>query len=268
MKIGGGSKAAICFALGCVVVYPAHLSADTIQDENFINAVYLDLLDRPADPSGLDLNVNFLNSGGTYFQVANSVDTSPEYYTDLVDSYYQSYLGRPADPESALLVSLLSKEGGTDQEVQETILGSTEYFGNQGDSNANFVISIYRLLLNRTPSTEEADSWISLLNIGTLTRSQVVAAFLGSPEYESDEIGTWFQSFLGRAAEAEDLGNFLTELQDAVTDETAIAQIIGSQEFFNLAQESPTQGAPEPDTFLPLALGLGFLMMRARRAVR
>jgi hypothetical protein len=248
-------------ALGCLIACPAPVSASAIAQQNFLNAVYEDLLGRPVDPSGLALYSPLLDSGED-FEVAHDVDTSGEYYTDVLGAYYRAYLNRPPDAQG-LSVYLPALEGGTtDQEVQEAILGSNEYFNLAADDNATFVNSVFQTLLNRPASPQDVNAFVSQLNSG-VTRSQVVASILGTTEYETDEVDRWIQSFLDRAPQPADLSSFVPELQGGVTNETVIAQIVGSPEFFDLAQESLPQSAPEPDTFLPLALGLGFMMAAA-----
>lgn len=259
--------AAICIALGYSIACPAPVSAAAIAQQNFINAVYEDLLGRPVDPSGLAFFSGLLDSGGSDFEVASEVDMSNEYYTDLLGKYYQSYLNRPADPEAQdEFVPLLLEGDLTDQQLQEEILSSAEYFGIVGDDNASFVSSVFQTLLNRPASQQDLDLYGSELNSG-VTRSQVVASVLGSPEYETDQVDGWIQGFLDRAPEPGDQ-MFVLELQDGVTDENVIAQIVGSPEFFDLAQGSSPQSAPEPDTFLAPALGLGLMMASARRSRR
>jgi hypothetical protein len=52
----------------------------------------------------------------------------------------------------------------------------------------------------------------------------------------------------------------VSELGQGVTDEAVIAQILGTPEFFALAQ---TQTAtPEPGTFLLFTLGSGLMLIR------
>jgi hypothetical protein len=176
-------------------------------------------------------------------------------------------LNRPADTEAlAEFVPLLLGGDITDQQLQEQILGSAEYFGIVGDDNASFVSAVFQTLLNRPASQQDLNLYESELNDG-VTRLQVVASILGSPEYETDQVDGWIQGFLDRAPQPDDL-SFVSELQNSVTDENVIAQIVGSPEFFNLAQETSSQSAPEPDTFLALALGLGLMTASARRTWR
>jgi hypothetical protein len=258
------STAVICVALGGLVTCPTRVCAATIQQENFINSVYEQLLERPADPNGLAIFSNVLDSGGTDFDVAYDIDTSPEYYTDLVGSYYESYLSRPPDSQvSAFVADLVG--GATDQQVQAILLGSPEFFHDAGGTNADFVNSLYQILLNRSPNPQELDNDVSLLISDTLTQTELATLILDSSEYDTGLIGAWYERFLARPLDPQGQTMFVSQLEDDVTDETVIATILGSPEYFADVENGPaTPSAPEPGTFLPLALGLGLVTMKAR----
>lgn len=230
----------------------------TLAQQNFIDKVYQDLLGRPADPVGLAAYLTLFDKGGTSFDVAHGVDTSQEYYSILVGSYYQSYLYRPSDAGSVPLVSLLVG-GATDQQVQATILGSSEYFTNRGaGDNAGFLNALYQDLLNRPVDAAGIAAFLPLLNAAT-PRSQIAIDLLKSTEYEGDLVNGYFLRFLGRPAGA-DGAPYVSELGVGVTDETVIAQILGTPEFFDLAQRQTA--APEPGTLLLFGLGSGLVLLR------
>jgi hypothetical protein len=98
----------------------------------FVNALYLDLLGRNADPSGQTF-VNALNNQVlTRTQVARAILTSPEGLQDTVQGFYVQCLFRSgSSSELSGWVSLL--QGGTSQEaVLAAILGSAESFQKPG----------------------------------------------------------------------------------------------------------------------------------------
>src|SRR5262249_2987667 len=57
-------------------------------NDGFLNALYLDALNRGVDPQGRSTFDQFLASGGTTQQVATIILTSNEYRTDLIQSWY------------------------------------------------------------------------------------------------------------------------------------------------------------------------------------
>jgi len=94
----------------------------------FLNALYLDALGRPIDPTAAANLGAFLAQGGSRAVVASGVLHSLEYQTKLVEGYYEEFLRRPADPIGLALYVNLLQQGKTDQQVIASIVGSPEYF--------------------------------------------------------------------------------------------------------------------------------------------
>jgi hypothetical protein len=97
-------------------------------NDGFLNAVYEDALDRPADPSGLAYYNSQLSAGASREQVVDEILSSQEYRNDVVSQAYEELLDRQADPAGqAGWVSVLNA-GGTDQQVYAGMCGSQEYY--------------------------------------------------------------------------------------------------------------------------------------------
>jgi hypothetical protein len=258
------------FAVGIVCSLPAWASNPTPgQADNFINLVYLDLLNRPADSNAYSTFVSALISGAaTDQEVAPTVLGSTEYREDLTDSYYEAYLDRPSDAMGLQNSLNFLQSGGTDQGLQDELLASPEFFNDQGGTDSGFVAGLYTDLLQRSASSSESSVWVNALNSNGLTTAQVAMDFLASPEYDDDLVSGYFALFLDRVPIASDLSFYVPQIQGGATNEQVIAQILGSPEFFDLAQET-TQQTPEPGTYglAGLALGsfVGFIPWNARR---
>jgi len=97
-------------------------------NSGFVNAVYQDLLGRPADPGGLSAWTTALSNGVTRTQVAYGIDTSNESRTDIVEALYQFLLNRPADPGGLSTWLAAFNAGGTDEQVIAGIAGSQEFY--------------------------------------------------------------------------------------------------------------------------------------------
>ncbi len=74
-------------------------------NEGFINALYLAVLERPADALAL-ANLGPLSFGVSRQQIALNILNSPEAATEAVADAYELYLGRPADAGAAGWVNL------------------------------------------------------------------------------------------------------------------------------------------------------------------
>jgi len=79
-----------------------------------------------------------------------------------------------------------------------------------------------------------------LLNKGG-SRLQVAQFILGSSEYRSTQIQSFFKTFLGRQAGDTELNFFLSLWQQGAKREQIIATIIGSAEYCELARR-PSRG--------------------------
>ena len=93
----------------------------------YVQAVYHDVLNRAADPGGLQFWVGALGSGLSKAQFASIFLNSHESRSHVVDGYYHTFLGRAADPGGlAFWVSTL-EQGSTWELVEAGILASAEY---------------------------------------------------------------------------------------------------------------------------------------------
>jgi hypothetical protein len=72
---------------------------------------------------------------------------------------------------------------------------------------------------------------LQALNLGA-SRQQAAAAIFESTEYMQDLVGSFYESFLRRAADSDGLNAFVQALRVGVTDQGIIAAILGSDEFF------------------------------------
>jgi hypothetical protein len=250
---------AVCLSTGWT------LRADAItENTNFVEKVYQDLLQRPANAIEIATGLSALGSE-TRFQFALSIDTSTEYYQMLVGPYVQDLLGRPATPtDLSVFTALLSSN--SDEFVQAQIAGSAEFFLKSGSSDTGFVTALFKDFLNRTPSSSEVAFWVSAL--GTMSRDQVASLLLETSEYDTDLVKSYYLEFLRRPADTLGLNAFVNGLSGpspTLTDEQVIATMIGSDEYFNLAQPPGPAQTPEPGTVVLLGLGVATLILLRRQ---
>ena len=188
---------------------------------------------------------------------------SQEYRIDLVNSFFHSYLNRPADPLALSTYVGALNGGATDEMVQAPILGSDEYFlSRSANSNQGYLNALFLDLLNRPPDQASIDTFLTLLGSGG-TRSQVAGILLGSAEYDTLLVTGYYSRFLRREPDSAGLNGFVSELQppNNARDEQVIAQILGSEEYFRVAQT-----IPEPATWTLLVLGSALTLLRRRRS--
>jgi uncharacterized delta-60 repeat protein len=228
------------------------IEKDGTPTQLFIAQAYLDILNRPVDPSGLATWTSFLNAGGSRSAVATGIMNSQEYRTIVVNNLFMKYLRRGADMGGLATYTAFLASGGTDEQVAAALLGSQEYLLNRGNgNNTGFLSALYQDVLNRPIDASGLATFGQFLASGG-TRTQVAAILLSSTEYLTGVVQGFYQRFLRRPADPTGLNAFVTELQSVpvavqpligsdssttgqlVRDETVIAALVGSQEYFNL----------------------------------
>ncbi|HET6884215.1 MAG TPA: DUF4214 domain-containing protein [Pirellulales bacterium] len=97
-------------------------------DKAWVDAVYLKLLGRPADPGGESNWLGELSSGVSRSQVALAIANSAENESDLITADYQHYLGRAPDGGGLSFWLKQFAAGQTNEDVIAGFTGSTEYY--------------------------------------------------------------------------------------------------------------------------------------------
>jgi hypothetical protein len=239
--------------------------ASTMTDTAFVNRVYGDLLNRPADSFGLSAGLNAIATNNVQPWLLG-VLSSPEYRGDLVGAFYQTLLHRTPQPgEQSFYISLLGTT--TDEKVEANIAGSLEYFTNRGGStNTGFLQAAFQDFLNRSPGPD-LPTFLALL--GGATREQVSDLILASSEYHQDLLDGYYERFLGRPVDAPGLAALLPGMNNGtLTDEDVIAIILGSPEYYQHAQQPAVAAVPEPATWVMMIsgfCGLGVFASRRKK---
>jgi hypothetical protein len=201
---------------------------------SFVNALFTDFVGRIPSAAELTTWVDLLPAFGQA-TVANTIVRSPEALTHLVDGLYVQLLGRsPVGGEEQGFVTLL-EHGGTQEQVIDLIVGSPE-FANHANTviggpnpSSNFVQELFQVLLNRPPSTNELNSWLSVLPV--LGHSGVASIILTTAEYRTDVITPLFTNLLDRTTppSATEVSGWVNSGLDLLTIELDFAS---SAEYF------------------------------------
>jgi hypothetical protein len=115
------------------------------------------------------------------------------------------------------------------EEVALTVRAATPC---TSSGNVTFVCQAYVDVLGRSPAGSEISTWVNPLNAGTLSRIGVATAIASSPEYRAELVGSFFNAYLHRAAEASAVDAYSHALGGGMTDETLQSILLGSQEYF------------------------------------
>jgi hypothetical protein len=209
-----------------------------------VDRAYRDLLDRPAY-SGERLHyAALLNRGAcTRTQVAGAILAGVDYRIHLVQRLHRALLGRAADlPRLMRCVQFLAA-GGAVVRLKEALLGLPEYFSHRGgDTHAGFLQALYRDVLQRAIGPAELEALSRQPQAGA-ARGAVVGRVLASAEAHRALVRGWHHQLLRRPADPARLAAQVGSLRQGGREEEVLADLVGSDEYFALAQaEEPPAG--------------------------
>jgi uncharacterized delta-60 repeat protein len=199
--------------------------------QRFVAQAYLDLLQRPVDPSGLAAWSGLIDSGqASRAQVVQMLESSQEYRQLVIDQFYGEYLRRPVDPGGLAGWLNFLVAGGSIDQMRALLLGSQEYYELAGGTNDAFVAAVYRDVLGRPVDSAGQPAWDQDLMNG-LPPSALAATIMRSGEGDADEVQGLYRWLLHRAADATGLQSFSSDLQQGAPVEQLVAIIAGSPEY-------------------------------------
>lgn len=195
-----------------------------------VQKLYLTILGRAPDPTGLSAAVNAIEAGTPVGQMAAILLTSAEYDSILVQAAYKADLGRAASlAEQANGVSAMLN-GLTANGLHLALLGSVEY-NTLHVSNTDFVQSVYQDVLKRTASPSEVANAQVAITRG-LSRYQLVQFLLNSAEAQINTIDALYLAYLGRQPEATAVDNCLALFQTGKLTANGLAVALASSAEF------------------------------------
>jgi hypothetical protein len=132
---------------------------------------------------------------------------------------------------SCVAVGYYTDSSGNQQGLIETQSSSTSNPCAAYTGNDAFICSAYEDLVGRAPDSAGLTYWNAQLANGT-SRSVVAYDVATSTEYRTDLVKSYYEYYLGRAADLGGLAYWVTQLNSGSTDESVIAAILGSDEFY------------------------------------
>jgi uncharacterized delta-60 repeat protein len=205
-------------------------------NQRVVSQMYLDLLFRPVDTSGLAHWSSLLDQGVARTDVVQAIQASAEYRAAAVRDAYQRLLLRLPDAGGSAAWAQFLAAGATQDQLEASLLGSAEYSSNPGrDTNDGFLAALYHDTLGRAIDPSGQASWGQALAQGA-SRTDVALAVLGSAEADGVTVDRLYLRFLGRAADDFGRTAFTDALQRGVANDAVIAGLVGSPEYFDGAQ--------------------------------
>ncbi|HVC99240.1 MAG TPA: DUF4214 domain-containing protein [Pirellulales bacterium] len=212
-----------------------HLSAEgspRAPTENFVAAVFYDLLNRAPDSGGLAYWTSQLGGGAPRGEVAQQLTHSDEYFATIIDPAYQQFLGREPDASGLQFWTAQMRTGLTDERLEAGFIGSREFFDHSGGTNKSWVDAMYQALLGRAADAQGEAYWVAQVDQGA-NRSDVAYGFAASLEREGQRVSNDYLTYLGRLPDATGLGFWVSQFAGGLTNEDLIAGFVASNEYFD-----------------------------------
>jgi hypothetical protein len=208
------------------------LDNDGTRNQRFVAQLYLDLLRRPVDPTGLANYTGALNLGASRLQVAQSIQASREYLTVLVNERYLRFLGRPADLNGLTANVNFLASGGRLEQFEAALLGSAEFFQVKGKGTIpGFLDELFEYTVGRHIDAASKQTYTQMLTSGA-TRTAVARQVLARVDALQFRVNGFYQQFLRRAADTAGLNANVTALQQGATVQRIIANLVSSAEYY------------------------------------
>ncbi len=208
---------------------------DTDPDDIFIDDLFAEALNRPADQAAINFFRGVLSSSGRLGVIEN-IENSLEARTDRLETFFQHLLGRDLDNAAKQFFLGLFAQGASDEQVEANILGSQEFQARAhslvgaANQSENFVRAASRMLLNRDADDKMLPFFENLEQSSSAAAAAL--AMMQSQEFRTLATGSFFQTLLGR--DLDDAGKaFFTSLPPSTSLDQLFALIAQSDEFFS-----------------------------------
>jgi len=140
--------------------------------------------------------------------VLRSVFSSSQYRVRLIEGLYADYLERGVSAAETSTWLGVFDQWPSIEFLQAEFLGSDEYFNKQGGSNERWLDHLRSLLLEQA-ATFDRDSYLSALQMQTMTRVQLALAILESADYRRRLVQKLYLDFLARPASDKEIAHWL-----------------------------------------------------------
>lgn len=200
----------------------------------YVTRVYLDLFGRTPDAGGLAAWSQALLAGTPRGAVADSITSSTEYRSGLIQGVYTTYLSRSADTSGLQFWLGEMARGRTVQEIEAGFLASAELYQAAGGTPQGWVTRLYQLVLHRDPAPSEVAYWVS----SGLNRGSIAMGFLLSTEHLLTVVDGYYRSLLGRSIDQAGGLWWAQAIQRGTRVEQIIAGIVSSDEYVQRALRS------------------------------
>ncbi len=197
-----------------------------------VDAIYRDLVGRPADSSPLDTYAAQLDSGQTTRQqVAGVVTGTDEWRTRAAAALFKVLLGRTGDQGSIAYYAGQLRSTSV-EDVTAGIASTQEYVTRAGATNDAYVAALYRDLLHTPGDPAGRAGWVDQLNRGA-TKVSVATAIRKSAESQGVIVETAYRELLGRQPTASERTNLANAMVHGLSYQSMLGSLVQTDEYMS-----------------------------------
>ena len=168
-----------------VIVDPPRPRIDRRTAERMVEHAFREVLDRPADPTGLrTYRERVMQEGWSQQEVIQQLQRSPEARAiqpePAIRRMYREVLGRDADPAGLAHYRAKWREGWTQGQIREDLRRSQE---GRGRNVREIIVRAYRELLGRDPDPAGLANYERQMREKGLTERDLRRALMNGDEY-------------------------------------------------------------------------------------
>ncbi len=212
-----------------------HEVVDATPNRRLVNQLYNDILGRPGDAGAAAWATELDRHRIDRTHVALALTSSDEYLTGQVQATYLVHLGREADPQGLAFWVGYIHRGATFEDLEISFLGTPEYYRGSGNTDDTFLTALYADVFGRDIDPGGRTYWVGRLAHGA-PAWLVAASVVRSHEAMSNRVTDDYRLLLGRDPDPGGRDSWTALLQHGTRDETLLAQLAGSDEYWNLTQ--------------------------------
>ncbi len=202
-------------------------------NEQYLNQVYLSLLDRPIDPVGVSGWEAELNAGVARYSIVTAIEGSQEFALTTLAGLSKTLVGTAPTAAEQTAALALQAHGQADMlSLESIVLNSPGFYQTKGgNTNAGFVAAVGQAATGAALTSAQTTSLLAMANAGN--RAGVVSTVLGYPATFTLLVNNDYLRYLNRPAEAAGITYYDAELQNKVSPNLVAAQFLASPEYYN-----------------------------------
>ncbi len=199
--------------------------------EQFINAVYLQLLNQTVDAASLGVWEGLLNKGTSPTKFVTAIAKMPQARIVAIQNAYAQYLGTSPTPDQ--ITAALKLKAFSSSAVAAQILGSPTYYQKAGATAAGFFSALSRDVLHGAPVPASIVKSATRSIASQTSRTKAVQSLQRTTPARVAAINDVYVKILGRAASAAEVKKFLKQFNKGATTDTLVTTLLSTPEYIS-----------------------------------